>query len=270
MRETRGKETAMGYQNLFIEHAEQYVLITLNRPKANALSLDLVQELRDAVQAAEADEAVGAILIYGGEGRFFAAGADIPTIQSQLDAPMAEGHLLAEGIKTTDAIANCAKPVIAVVNGMALGGGCELCLACHLRIASSNAAFGQPEINLGIIPGWGGTHRLPRLIGDARAHDWMMTARMVTAEEALRAGLVCKVLAPELLLDGAKELAKALAAKPRAAMRALLGALRERALHPERGAALEKAGFEAAAASPDAAEGVAAFLEKRAPNFTGK
>lgn len=260
----------MAYQNILIETGEQYVFITLNRPKANALSLDLMRELREAVQAAEAEPAVRVILITGGEGKFFAAGADIPTIADTLDAPMAEGRLLAEGLKTVNAIAGCAKPVIAVVNGMALGGGCEICLACHLRIAADSAVFGQPEINLGIIPGWGGTHRLPLLIGESRAHEWLMTGRTISADEALNAGLVCQVVSQVELRGAALRLADTLAGKPPIAMRETLKALHERALHPERGQALEATGFEAAARSHDAREGIQAFLEKRKPEFTGE
>ena len=260
----------MAYQNILVQREDQYVLITLNRPKANALSLDLVKELRQAVEEADQDREVRVILISGGEGRFFAAGADIPTIAGTLDNPMAEGRLLAEGVKTMNRIEVCSKPVVAVVNGMALGGGCELCLACHLRIASTQAVFGQPEINLGIIPGWGGMHRLPLLIGEARARDLLMTARNLSADEALQAGLVTQVVAPEQLLDAAKQLAAVLAGKPAVAMRETLRVLRERALHPDQGQALERSGFEAAARSHDAAEGVQAFLEKRKPNFTGE
>ncbi len=260
----------MAYENILVATEQPCCIITLNRPKANALSLDLVRELRAAVAEAEADAAIRVILITGGEGRFFAAGADIPTIANTLDDPMVEGGLLAEGVKTMDAIAECAKPVVAVVNGIALGGGCELCLACHMRIASSSAMFGQPEINLGIIPGWGGTHRLPHLISDARARDWLMTGRNVSAEEALAAGLVSQVVAPEELMPAAKKLAAVLASKPAVAMRETLFVLRERMLHPDRGAALEKAGFEMAGRSQDAKEGVAAFLEKREPEFKGE
>lgn len=260
----------MGYENILVDQTDQCVVITLNRPKANALSLGLMKELREAVAAAEADAGVRVILITGGSGRFFAAGADIPTIQSSLDDPMAEGRLLAEGLKTINAIDACTKPVVAVVNGMALGGGCELCLACHIRIACTEAVFGQPEINLGIIPGWGGTHRLPLLVGDARARDWLMTARNITAEEALQAGLVSQVTAPEALMDTARQLAATLAAKPPVAMRETLRVIRQRALRPDMGQELERAGFEAAARSKDAAEGVTAFLEKRKPTFTGE
>ncbi len=260
----------MGYENILVDKAEQCVVITLNRPKANALSLELMKELREAVAKAEADPDVRVVLITGGTGRFFAAGADIPTICASLDDPMAEGRLLAEGLKTINAIDACTKPVVAVVNGMALGGGCELCLACHIRIASREAVFGQPEINLGIIPGWGGTHRLPQLIGESRAREWLMTARNISADEALQAGLVCQVVAPEELMEAARKLAATLAAKPPVAMRETLRILRQRALRPELGQELERAGFEAAARSKDAAEGVAAFLEKRKPKFTGE
>ena len=260
----------MAYENIIVEKAEQYTLITLNRPKANALSMDLMRELREAVEAADTDADVRVILITGGTGKFFAAGADIPTIAGQLDAPMLEGRLLAEGLLTVNRIAACNKPVVAVVNGVALGGGCELCLACHLRIASEQALFGQPEINLGIIPGWGGMHRLPLLIGEARARDMLLTARNMDAHEALAAGLVNMVVPPERLLEAAKELARTLAGKPAVAMAETIKVLRERALHPDRGQALERAGFEAAAASDDAKEGVTAFLEKRKANFLGR
>ena len=260
----------MAYENILVESEGPCRVITLNRPKANALSLELVLELRAAVREAEEDAAIRVILVTGGEGRFFAAGADIPTIAGSLDDPMKEGGLLAEGAKMTDTIAECDKPVVAAVNGMALGGGCELCLACHLRIASSNAAFGQPEINLGIIPGWGGTQRLPHLVGNARASDWLLTGRTVSAEEALQAGLVTQVVAPEDLMPAARKLANVLAAKPPVAVRETLFALRERVLYPDRGAALEQAGFEKAARTADAKEGVAAFLEKREAKFTGQ
>jgi enoyl-CoA hydratase/carnithine racemase len=259
----------MAYENIIVSTEGPVTTITLNRPKANALSLDLVKELRAAVTAAESDTAVRVILITGGEGKFFAAGADIPTLQQDREDPLKEGSLLSEGLKTMTAIEECSKPVVAVVNGFALGGGCEICLACHLRIAADTAIFGQPEINLGIIPGWGGTHRLPRLIGEGRANDWLLTGRNEQADEALTAGLVCKVVPAAELAGAAQELAKLLASKPAVATAQTLKIGRERARHPDQGEALEAEGFKAAAASEDATEGIAAFLEKRAPNFTG-
>lgn len=260
----------MEYQNIIVERQDFCTWITLNRPKANALSLDLMKELRDAVETADEDSAVRVILITGGESKFFAAGADIPTIAASLEDPMAEGQLLAEGVKTVNRIETCSTPVVAVVNGFALGGGCEVCLACHLRIAATTAFFGQPEINLGIIPGWGGTHRLPRLIGDSRAHDWLMTGRNVTAQEALEAGLVCQIVPPEELRDAAMKLAGLLAGKPAVAMRETLYVVYERALHPDQGQTLERESFQRAASSKDAVEGIHAFMEKRKPNFTGQ
>ena len=260
----------MAYDNLIVETSGNTATITLNRPKANALSLELMRELREAVAAADEDAAVRVIIITGGKGKFFAAGADIPTIAGTLDDPLSEGKLLAEGLETVNRIEACTKPVLAAVNGMALGGGCEVCLACHLRIASSNAIFGQPEINLGIIPGWGGMHRLPKIIGNGRAYDWLMTGRTISAEEARDAGLVSQVVAPEELPEAAMKLAQLLASKPPIAMGETLGILKARALHPEQGQELERAGFEKAATSKDAREGVQAFLEKRKPNFAGE
>lgn len=259
----------MSYQFLLTQQDGPVLTITLNRPKANALSLELITELRQAVEAAEADAATRVVLITGGDGKFFAAGADIPTLQATRHDPLVEGGLLAEGLRTMETIEHCTKPVVAVVNGIALGGGCEICLACHLRIASDQAMFGQPEINLGIIPGWGGTHRLPLIVGDGHAREWLMTGRNVSAQEALAAGLVSKVVPHEDLRSAAMELANLLAAKPAVAMRETLSILRQRALQPQLGADLESKGFVAAAASNDAAEGITAFLDKRAPNFKG-
>jgi len=260
----------MSYEFLLTAQQGPVRVITLNRPKANALSQALMAELLAEMNDAVADAATRAIIITGGEGKFFAAGADIPSLASSLKDPLAGGGMLADGLKTIQAIEESPKPVIAAVNGIALGGGCEICLACHLRIAASTALFGQPEINLGIIPGWGGMHRLPQLIGESRAKDWLLTARQVTADEACAAGLVCRVVAAEELQAAALELAQVVASKPAAAAAATLYVLRERAKYPERGAELEAEGFTRAAASKDAAEGVAAFLEKRAPNFTGE
>ncbi|MBI4559196.1 MAG: enoyl-CoA hydratase/isomerase family protein [Candidatus Hydrogenedentes bacterium] len=260
----------MAYQNIIVEEAENWAWITLNRPKANALSLELMLELGAALGEWRDHRAVRCVLITGGGDRFFSAGADVPTIQKTLGNPITGGSLLEAGVKTVNAIEAYPKPVIAVVNGMAFGGGCELTLACHLRIAADTAQFGQPEINLGIIPGWGGTHRLPRLIGESRAMEWLLTGRTFSAQEALQAGLVCKVVPKEALKSAASELAKVIAGKPVAATHATLEVIRERALYPERGIELEATAFAKVAATKDAAEGVAAFLEKRPAKFTGE
>jgi enoyl-CoA hydratase/carnithine racemase len=260
----------MAYELVIVERGVGWGQITLNRPKANALSLELVTDIAAAFAELQADSGVRCILITGAGDRFFSGGADIPTLQGSLGDPLAEGGLLATGLKLMNTIELSDKPVVAAVNGVAVGGGCELALACHMRIASANAQFGQPEIKLGIIPGWGGTHRLPRLIGEARALDWLLTGRMVGAEEALSSGLVCTVRPAGELAEAAQELGAAIGSKPAVAAAMTLKVVRERARHPEQGEALEAEAFGTAAKSADAAEGVAAFLEKRTPTFTGK
>jgi enoyl-CoA hydratase/carnithine racemase len=260
----------MSYQNIMVEHRAPALWITLNRPKVNALSHDLIKELGQAVNEAKADRAVRCIVITGGTGKFFAAGADIPSIQATRQNPMAEGTSLPDGVRIFGEIEACEKPVIALVNGVALGGGCELSMACHIRIAADSAIFGQPEINLGIIPGWGGTFRLPRLVGESRAREWLMTGRNVSAQEALQAGLVSKIVPAEELAAAGEELVKVLASKAPIAMAQTLRALHENSLYPERGAEIEAAAFTITSRSNDAGEGISAFLEKRAPNFTGE
>ncbi|MCP4644989.1 MAG: hypothetical protein GY851_31395 [bacterium] len=257
------------FEFLSLEYCEGYAVVTIDRPKANALSLELVSEITDVIALLGADESVRAIVITGAGERFFSGGADIPTLRESLKEPFAEGGLLAAGLIMVDAIEACTKPVVAAVNGNAVGGGCELILACHFRICADTAQFGQPEINLGIIPGWGGCHRLPRLIGEARALDWLATGRMVSSQEAFEAGLVCKVTPFADVLNAAKELASLLASRPPVAMRAILRTVRERALYPDRGRTLEAEGFAEAGASEDATEGVTAFIEKRSPRFRG-
>ena len=260
----------MAWEHLAVEPIDTYAVITLNRPKANAMSVGLVTEIRQAVQELDADPSVRCILITGAGNRFFSAGADIAELQATLSDAFAEGGLLTEGLKMVAAVENSGTPVVGVVNGTAVGGGCELLLACHFRIASETAKFGQPEINLGIIPGWGGCHRLPRLIGESRALDWLATGRLVSAEEALQAGFLCKMAQPDQLMQVAGDFASRLASRAPVALRAILRCVRERGLHPERGTALEAEGFAETAATRDAAEGVAAFVEKRKPNFIGE
>jgi enoyl-CoA hydratase len=265
-----GEFMAMADTLVLTERFEGWAKLTLNRPKANALSLELVTGLRQAVDTLLADRQVRCIVITGGEGRFFSAGADIPTLKRSMGGSPAGSELLPEGLRLMDTVAASPVPVVAAVNGVAVGGGFELCLACHLRIAADTAQFGLPEVTLGIIPGWGGTHRLPRVVGEARALEWMLTGRMVSAEEAAQAGLLAKVVPAAELPQAAAELASTLAARPPIAVRAILRAVQGRAVDPAQGPALEQEGFREATRSKDAVEGVAAFLEKRRPQFMGE
>lgn len=260
----------MEYSHLVLEFSGHHATVTMNRPKVNALSSELIAEIGQALDACDSNAGVRAVVITGGEGKFFCGGADIPSLQDSLDNPFGPGSPLPLGLELMDRIESSGVPVIAAINGFALGGGCELAMACHVRIASDTAVFGQPEINLGIVPGWGGCHRLPRLIGESRAIEWLLTGRMVNAQEALESGLIAKMIPGEQLADAAAELAETLAAKPPVAVRAILRAVQERACHPEAGKSLEAEAFTECAASADAREGIAAFLEKRTPQFQGK
>ena len=194
----------MPYENILTENKDKVCIITVNRPdKLNALNHQTIQEIGKAVAAAEKDAAVSAIILTGSGGKAFIAGADI----SEFSAfSLEEGKKLsADGHKVFNAVESCSKPVIAAVNGFALGGGCELAMACHMRIASSTAKFGQPEVKLGLIPGYGGTQRLPQLIGKSKASEFLMTADMIGADEALALGLVNYVTTPETLMDKCME-----------------------------------------------------------------
>ncbi len=259
----------MAYNCLKVDREQHCGIITLDRPKVNALSLSLIGEMLAAVEDLEQDTSVRCILLTG-KGRCFCGGADVATIQAMRSDPFVTGGMLSEGVKMMNAIESCSKPVVAAINGAAMGGGCELALACHLRIAADEATFGLPEITLGIIPGWGGTFRLPRLIGEARAAEWLLTGRAFGPQEAWRAGLVCKVVPGAELLGAAREYGAMLAKQPVVATRMVLSTLTERAHDTPRGMAVEADAFAEAIASKDAAEGMAAFVEKRKPDFEGE
>jgi enoyl-CoA hydratase len=258
------------FDNLLLERDGAVGLLTLNRPSVlNALSLPLLTELDRALTVIDNDGTVRAVVITGAGDKAFAAGADITELAA-LSAATAPAHA-AFGQRVFSRIQRLGKPFIAAINGFALGGGCELALSCAIRIASSSARLGQPEINLGIMPGFGGTQRLPRLIGPARALDLLLTGRLITAAEALEMGLVNRVTAPTDLMRVARELASEIATKPAAAVRAIVEAVHAGLdVSLERGQETEAFLFGQLSATPDAQEGISAFLAKRTPRFGGQ
>lgn len=257
------------YENIKYEVSEGIGYVTINRPKAlNALNMDVLADLYAAFTEIEADKAVKAVIVTG-EGKAFVAGADIAQM-SQLNA--LEGReMMIMGHKVMNLIEAVEKPVIAAVNGFALGGGCELAMACDIRIASEKAKFAQPEVGLGIIPGFGGTQRLARLVGKGMAKYMIMTAEMISAAEAYRIGLVEKVAAPEELMDEAVKVAKTIAAKAPIAIATAKTAINNGYdMDMKSASKFEIETFTAAFGSDDKTEGMAAFLEKRAPEFKNK
>jgi enoyl-CoA hydratase len=257
----------MAYQNIQVETRGKVGLITLDRPNAlNALNSELVGELSDALDGFEADDAIGAMVITGSE-KAFAAGADIKEMQPKtyMDA------YFGDFIEPWERVTHCRKPVIAAVAGFALGGGCELAMMCDILIAAENAKFGQPEIKLGTFPGAGGTQRLPRAIGKAKAMDLILTGRMMDVDEAERAGLVSRVVPLDSLLDEALAVAETVAGMSlpsvtmakEAVNRAYESTLRE-------GVLFERRTFYSTFALEDQKEGMDAFAAKRSPNFTNR
>ena len=257
----------MAYQTILVDVRDGVGTITINRPdKLNALNATAKADVRAAVSVLRDDPAVGAIIITGAGDKSFVAGTDIEELQA-LDRESGEAFSRG-GQDVFDLIEQCGKPVIAAVNGYALGGGCELALACTLRIASEKARFGQPEVNLGIIPGYGGTQRLPRLIGTGRALAMMLTGTPVAADEALRIGLVNAVVPHAELGAAAAAMARNLAGKSRPAVRAIIAAVHAAgAGSPSDGMKAEASLFGASCATADGKEGVRALLEKRPPQF---
>lgn len=261
---------AYKYDNLTVDIADQIAIVTVDRPKVlNALNSATETELQDVFLKLAVDPDVGGIAITGSGEKAFVAGADIKEL-SGLGA--SDGKEFAfQGQTTFTRIAQCPKPVVAAVNGYALGGGCELAIACHLRVASENARFGLPEVQLGLIPGHGGTQRLARIIGTGRAIEMVTTGRMVKADEAYAWGLVNAVTPPEALLDKARDLlSQTLDKAPLAVQYALEATLRGADLGLDDGLYLEATLFGMACGTEDMREGTAAFLEKRAPEFNGR
>ena len=254
----------MGYENILVDVEAPIATITLNRPKVlNALSPDLIREVNEALAALDADPNVRAVVLTGGP-RVFAAGADI----SDMADRTAVDQLQRDQTGRWAGIAAFSKPLIAAVNGYALGGGCELAMACDVRLAAQSASFGQPEINLGIIPGFGGTQRLPRLIGEARALEMNLTGDPISAQVAYEFGLANRVVADHELWDTALAWAHKLADQ---APRAVEQIKRVSAAGDlDAGIEAEKKAFAKVFGSEDAGEGISAFLQKRKPYFRGK
>ncbi len=260
----------MNFQNILLEEKGSVAIVTINRPdKLNALNAVLISELETVFSYLGEKEDIRVVMLTGSGEKAFVAGADISEINS-LD--MISGKEFAEkGQAVFNLIENLNKPVIAAVNGFALGGGCELALACHFRIASENAKFGLPEVNLGIIPGYGGTQRLPRVIGTGKATEYILTGYYIDADEAMKTGLVNHVFQLNDLLPKALEIAAKIAAKPHHAVRLALKAIsasNDLGLH--KGLSFEAGLFALACGTDDFKEGTSAFLEKRKPNFKHK
>lgn len=260
----------MTFDNLLLERDGAIAVITINRPRVlNALNAATIDELRRAMLDLKHDAAVRVVILTGAGEKAFVAGADINELAGQTAAGAKE--LAVRGQHVFDLIENLGKPVIAAVNGFALGAGCELALSCTLRIAADTARFGQPEVNLGVIPGYAGTQRLPRLVGKGIALDVLLTGRQVTSDEALQIGLVNRVVPAAGLLADATKLAGDLAGKPPVAMRYIIEAVnRGLEVSFDKGEFLEATLFGLVFSTDDMREGTRAFLEKRAPTFRGQ
>jgi enoyl-CoA hydratase len=260
----------MIYQNLILRRGEGIGWITVNRPdKLNAMNVATVGEIEAAFQEFEGDPEVRVIILTGSGEKAFIAGADIGEF-SGLGAETG-AHFARRGQAMTRTIENCAKPVIAAINGFALGGGTEIALACHIRLASENAKLGQPEVGLGIIPGYGGTQRLPRLVGKGKAMELIFTGRKVDAREALEIGLVNKVVPLADLLAEAEALAREIIRNAPLALTYAIQAINQgldKSL--DEGLELEAGIFGRSCGTEDAREGARAFMEKRKPGFRGR
>jgi enoyl-CoA hydratase len=258
------------FDNLLLARDGAVAVATINRPQAlNALNRSTLDELHRLALDLKQDTSVRAVVITGAGEKAFVAGADIGELAALGPAGAREFARL--GQRALNAVEGLGKPVIAAINGFALGGGCELAMACTCRLAADTARLGQPEVNLGLMPGFGGTQRLTRLVGKGFALDLLLTGRPVTADEALRMGLVSRVVASANLAAEAMGLARELATKPPLAMRYIMEAVHRGSDGAfEDGQALEASLFGLAAATADMREGTHAFLEKRPPAFTGE
>ncbi len=257
----------MNYKTLLLDIKENVALITLNRPdKLNALNAQTVNDLDTVFDELKDNDEVYVIILTGSGEKAFVAGADISEL-NKLDMITAK-EFSERGQAVFNKIENFDKPVIAAVNGFALGGGCELALACHIRLASESAKFGQPEVNLGIIPGYGGTQRLARLINAGRAIEYILTADMIDANDAYRIGLVNKIYPANELIESAMKMAKKIAGKGQQAIRLAIKAIKAvNEVSLKEGQNFEATLFAICCGTDDFKEGTSAFLEKRKPVF---
>jgi enoyl-CoA hydratase/carnithine racemase len=257
----------MPYETLVVTTEESFGLITLNRPPANAISEALMRELNAALSGFEADDAVRSVIITGAGDRIFCAGADLGSAFAGGDAE----SFVRFGTGVVRRIERFPKPVVAALNGHALGGGCEIAMACHFRLLKEGARMGQTESNLGIIPGYGGTQRLPRLIGRTKALEFLILGTQVPADECLALGLVNRLCKNGETLAEAKVLARQLAKRPPVATRLIIEAVDEGLEAPiEKALDIEVRAFMKSLHTEDAAEGIQAFFAKREPNFQGR
>jgi enoyl-CoA hydratase len=260
----------MTYENILYEKKDGIAYITFNRPKVlNALNRQTIEELGAALRDARDDASVRVLILTGSGEKAFVAGADISELAQQTPVGGKEFSLYGQGI--FHLLETVGKPSICAINGFALGGGCELALCCSIRIASKTARIGQPEVKLGILPGYGGSQRLARLCGKGVAHELCLTGEMISAEEAQRIGLVNHIYEPAELIPAAEALAKKIIANAPLAVKFAMEAVERGGQMPlEEGLFLEATLFGVACATEDMREGTKAFLEKRAPNFHGK
>ncbi|HNV74722.1 MAG TPA: enoyl-CoA hydratase-related protein [Gemmatimonadaceae bacterium] len=259
----------MSYENLTLVVSDRVAVLTVNRPdKLNALNDATIAELERAIDEVRSRDDIGGVILTGAA-RAFVAGADIAELRRQ--SPMEGKARAAYGQAVFDKYERSPKPVIAAINGFALGGGCELAMACHIRLASESARFGQPEVKLGITPGYGGTQRLPRLVGRGRALQLLLTGEMIDAAEALRIGLVNKVVPAGELMATAEQMMRQILANAPLALALCIEAV-DRGYNATQadGLNLEANHFAILSGTADMAEGMAAFLEKRAATFTGR
>lgn len=259
----------MKYDNISLETKGSTGILTIDRPKAlNALNRETLDEMRLCLEKIGRDDTIGVVIITGGGEKAFVAGADISHMQP-LD-PLAAAEFARLGHRVAALLEDIPQPVIAAVNGYALGGGCELAIACDIRYASDNAQFGQPEVNLGVIPGFGGTQRLPRLIGPGHASELLFSGNIIDAQEALRIGLVNKVFSQQELMDKSHELAETIGSRGVLAVKLCREAVRNgMEMDLTRACRYEADLFSLCFASDEQKEGMQAFLEKRAPKFKG-